>query len=230
MNKPVHIEPHQRKTDEDNVPRLASGLLAGEGAVAGEEEAGRAHFRCTCSCTSAAPSSWRRGCASPGAAGGCSAPRWGGAAGSARWRIGQRSHRKPEENQHENMILDLSSLLRLLNHQKRTKLKVIWCFLLFKLKQTETTCFFMWVVLMSNLLILFHIILNIWGSIQNTMEDNYFWVKKKLYMSMYAYWDNVNKDTPAIQNILIMSVCLYVRFLLWSKLVRQTESVWFDVV
>lgn len=68
----------------------------GRGRMDSEEKA-CLHFRYTCSCTSAAPSSWRCGCASPAAAGGCSGLRWVGAAGSVPWRSGQSSHRRPGE-------------------------------------------------------------------------------------------------------------------------------------
>lgn len=79
---------------------LANDSLAGsEGRARAQNTWG--HLRCTCSCTLAAPSSGRCGCASPAAAGGCSGPRWGGAAGSGPWTSGRSSRRRPAERERE---------------------------------------------------------------------------------------------------------------------------------
>lgn len=87
-----------RNEDKYIVNRLwSTGLFWQTTACQGrcEQWGAWGHLRCTCSCTWAAPSSGRCGCASPAAAGGCSGPRWEGAAGSAPWTSGQSSHRRP---------------------------------------------------------------------------------------------------------------------------------------
>ena len=76
----------------------------GKGRMCGEEKADGVRFRYTCSCTSAAPSSWRCGCASPAGAGGCNVPQWGGAEDFVPWRIDQSSHRRPKKKQVNRII------------------------------------------------------------------------------------------------------------------------------